>query len=868
MTEIVEVTATSTVIVENTDTNVVDVVASGPAGGKGSPGLGLPAGGVVGQLLVKESTTDYDTGWVTITGLGTVTSVDLTAGTGISVAGGPITESGSITVTNTAPDQVVSLTGAGTTNVTGTYPNFTITSADQYVGTVTSVGLTAPTGFSVSGSPVTGSGTLALSFSAGYSLPSDAEQATWDTAYGWGNHASAGYAHAGANTDITSLSGITGGIGTADYVQFDTAAAAAGAVGRLLWNDSDGTLEFQMKGGNVTQQIGQELVIRVTNQSGVPVVDGQVVYITGSTGNHLNVTLAQANTEATSSKTIAVITETINNNNSGFATVSGLVHDLNTSALTEGAAIWLSPTVAGGLTTTRPTAPDNSVLVGWCVKQHATVGVIYVHIANGYEVEELHDVKITGTPTAGSLLIRNATNAIWENARLAAGSGVTITNADKSITITNSAPDQVVSLTGAGTTNVTGTYPSFTITSADQYVGTVTSVGATAGTGITVTGGPITGSGSFTITNSAPDQVVSLTAGTGVGITGTYPSFTITNSAPDQIVALTAGSNISITGTYPNFTIAATDSALGTVTSVDLSAPVGFSVSGSPVTSSGTLALSFSAGYSLPTTANQTNWSTAYDWGNHASAGYALTSSLAAVALSGAYADLTGKPTIPTLTSQLTNDSGFITSAAIPTNVSAFTNDAGYLTTETYVGTVTSVGLTAGTGISISGGPITSSGSITVTNNAPMVYPAAGIAVSTGSAWNGSLMAPSGLLVGTTDTQTLTNKNIVERVVTLADATSITPNADTTDVATQANTQAAGTLTVNAPTGTVVDGQKIIIRLTCTNAQTLSFNAVYVGSTDLALPSATSGADKVDYLGFIYNSTAVKWQLLAKNFGF
>jgi hypothetical protein len=70
---------------------------------------------------------------------GTVTSVDLTAGTGISVSGGPITTSGSITVTNTAPDQVVVLIGAGTTVITSTYPSFTITSNDEFDGTVTSV---------------------------------------------------------------------------------------------------------------------------------------------------------------------------------------------------------------------------------------------------------------------------------------------------------------------------------------------------------------------------------------------------------------------------------------------------------------------------------------------------------------------------------------------------------------------------------------------------------------------------------------------------------------------------------------------------------------------------------------------------------
>lgn len=221
----------------------------------------------------------------------------------------------------------------------------------------------------------------------------------------------------GANTNITSLGGITGGISSPDYVQFDTAAAAAGAVGRLLWNDTDGTLEFGLKGGNVTLQIGQEEVIRVTNTAGVTMTDGQAVYITGSTGNHLNVTLAQANAEATSSKTLAVVTETIANNNTGFATSSGLVRGLNTSALTEGAAIWLSPTVPGGLTSTKPVAPNHAVLIGWCVRQHASVGVIYVHIANGYELEELHNVLITAAANNQILRYDAATN-LWKNATI------------------------------------------------------------------------------------------------------------------------------------------------------------------------------------------------------------------------------------------------------------------------------------------------------------------------------------------------------------------------------------------------------------------------------------------------------------------
>ena len=73
----------------------------------------------------------------------------------------------------------------------------------------------------------------------------------------------------------------------------------------------------------------------------------------------------------------------------------------------------------------------------------------------------------------------------------------------------------------------------------------------TASTGISITNG----SGSISITNSAPDQTVALTDGTGITTSGTYPNFTITNSAPDQTVALTGGTGISTSGTYPNFTI-------------------------------------------------------------------------------------------------------------------------------------------------------------------------------------------------------------------------------------------------------------------------------------------------------------------------
>lgn len=76
-------------------------------------------------------------------------------------------------------------------------------------------------------------------------------------------------------------------------------------------------------------------------------------------------------------------------------------------------------------------------------------------------------------------------------------------------------------------------------------------------------------------------------------------------------------------GKWENATIQASG---GTVTSVGLSMPTGFAVASSPITSSGIIAVTFSSGYALPTTADVTKGVTAYGWGNHASAGYWGTS--------------------------------------------------------------------------------------------------------------------------------------------------------------------------------------------------------------------------------------------------
>lgn len=113
----------------------------------------------------------------------------------------------------------------------------------------------------------------------------------------------------------------------------------------------------------------------------------------------------------------------------------------------------------------------------------------------------------------------------------------------------------------------------------------------------------------------------------------------------------------------------------------------------------------------------------------------------------------------------------------------------------------------------------------------------------------------------------LAGKHVL-REVAVADAVSITPNIDTTDVLTQINTQVAGTLTVNAPSGTAAPSQAILIRVKSTNAQTLSWNAIFRGCTTISLPAATSGSGKTDRFYFEYNNADTKWDIVRSNVGY
>ena len=201
----------------------------------------------------------YDTAlgkWTNGTGGGTgsVTSVGMTTPTGLRVnddSSATITSSGTFALTigagytiPRADDVSKGVTAYGWGNhATKGYATQAWVSSQGYTsnaGTVTSVGLSVPTGFSVTGSPVTSSGTLTLKFANGYSLPTEARQGQWDDAYGWGNHANAGYAAQSTLTSAVSRIGTLEGYftnGVANQAARLSGSSTYQAWGQTYWQN-------------------------------------------------------------------------------------------------------------------------------------------------------------------------------------------------------------------------------------------------------------------------------------------------------------------------------------------------------------------------------------------------------------------------------------------------------------------------------------------------------------------------------------------------------------------------------------------------------------------------------------------------------
>lgn len=238
--------------------------------------------------------------------------------------------------------------------------------------------------------------------------------------------------NAGTNIDIDIINPTEITVNTVDNPTFTgvhldtTTPMTTTTAGDIAWNDQDGTVDIKLKGDDVTLQVGQEQVVRIVNKTGgnldqddYQVVRARTLSEGGAQGQRLAVKLAQADTKANHTDIIGVVTEDINNNQEGFVTSSGLVRNINTTGTlqsetwADGDVLYLSPTVAGGLTNVEPTA--HPVKIGFVVYAHANNGKILVKIAESLdELGELHDVDGAAPDATGDLLTYNTSNSKWE----------------------------------------------------------------------------------------------------------------------------------------------------------------------------------------------------------------------------------------------------------------------------------------------------------------------------------------------------------------------------------------------------------------------------------------------------------------------
>lgn len=212
------------------------------------------------------------------------------------------------------------------------------------------------------------------------------------------------------------------GTSSAAVFNFGIPAGQTGATGAtgpgVPIGGTDGMVLAKIDATNYNTQWVTPFALQVRNQvrneTGAQLDKGTVVYVNGAAGNKVTVTKAQANTDATSAQTFAVLLEDIPNNQNGYAVTSGLLENLDTSAYAAGTQVYLSPTVAGTFTSTKPSAPNHLVYVGVIERSHVNQGTMLVRIQNGYELDELHDVAIASKTNNDLLAYESATN-LWKN---------------------------------------------------------------------------------------------------------------------------------------------------------------------------------------------------------------------------------------------------------------------------------------------------------------------------------------------------------------------------------------------------------------------------------------------------------------------
>jgi hypothetical protein len=288
-----------------------------------------------------------------------------------------------------------------------------------------------------------------------------------------------------------------------DKIDFNLATTDTAGQGQLVWNDSLGTLNLGLKGGNTISNLGQHIHARVVNKT-TPLValtkaGYEVVIVAGATGQRLSVKLAKADNDANSAGTLGIVCENIAGNQEGFICSVGQVTNINTTGSLQGEtwadgdSLYLSGTTFGAITNVKPSAPIHEVRIGYVEYAHAVNGKIYVKIDNGYELDELHNVSINPLTLANNdALVYESATSLWKNKPFtnAEGWSVIVKSANQDVTNSATLVDDTelqfsVVAGGQYMTQLDLCYVGNSITS-DMKVGFLVSAGTMKGSGIVV----------------------------------------------------------------------------------------------------------------------------------------------------------------------------------------------------------------------------------------------------------------------------------------------------------------------------------------------------------------------------------------------
>jgi len=335
----------------------------------------------------------------------------------VTINGTPVSLGGSITVTATASAALTIGTGLSGTSYNG---STAVTIANTGVlswngGTTGLTPATATTG------AVTLGGTLVVANGGTGATTAATARANLSAAV------------LGANNDITSMTGVTGGISSPDFIQFDTTATVVDATGRLYYDDADQfqTLAFQMNGA-VIQHVGEELYYRV--KLSAPATKGQVMMFTGTLGSSGGLTAAPATglTADQANYILGVAMQTGTTNDwitvVEFGEVKGIDTTGGAEAWTQGQVLYFNPAVAGGLTKTKPVTPNAIAIMAAVVNVGVSNGILFVRPTFGSVLGGTDGNVQFGTLSAGDVIVYDAVDQRWENAAQSTLSVGTATN--------------------------------------------------------------------------------------------------------------------------------------------------------------------------------------------------------------------------------------------------------------------------------------------------------------------------------------------------------------------------------------------------------------------------------------------------------